>query len=347
MLTDRENFLRNVHFQGPQWMPCSVCLSDGSWYQLGAELEDVCLRHPVLFPGFKKGSRELKPPATGVRTERDSWGCLWRFDLDGLEGLVVEHPLDDWAKFEGFMAPDPALYSDRDKHDWPAFESDVKSKREKGQLAYAGLPHGYFFMRLWYLRGFENLMLDVASGEPRLQDLCDMLTKRNCAIVKRFIDAGVDGVVFGEDIGTQIASILSPKDFRKWIASAYRKMMDPVKRAGIIVDTHSDGYIMELVDDLLACGCDVLNPQDLCNGIDNIARHIKGRCCIRLDVDRQRIVPFGTRKEIHGLIEEEVRKLGSPQGGLELVAGVYPPTPAENIDALCEAFEKFRTWWWD
>ena len=42
--------------------------------------------------------------------------------------------------------------------------------------------------------------------------------------------------------------------------------------AGVIINTHSDGYIMELVDDLLDCGCDILNPQDLCNGIDEIAK---------------------------------------------------------------------------
>ncbi|MCK4627011.1 MAG: hypothetical protein KAV00_16985, partial [Phycisphaerae bacterium] len=65
-----------------------------------------------------------------------------------------------------------------------------------------------------------------------------------------------------------------------------------------------------------------------------------------LDVDRQKIVPFGTRDDIHALIEEEVRKLGDPAGGLQLEAHIYPPTPPENVDALCEAIEKFRTFWW-
>jgi len=74
---------------------------------------------------------------------------------------------------------------------------------------------------------------------------------------------------------------------------------------------------------------------------------MKGRVCIRLDIDRQDIVPHGTRSEIRDLIEEGVRKLGAPEGGLEFIAGVYPPTPPENIDALCSALEEFRTYWWD
>jgi len=174
-----------------------------------------------------------------------------------------------------------------------------------------------------------------------------MLVERNNVIIREFIRGGIDVVHFGEDIGTQTASIVSPATFHTWIVPSYKRMMKPVKDAGIIVDTHSDGYIVELVDNLIACGCDVLNPHDLCNGIDNIERTIKGRVCIKLDVDRQTIVPFGTRAEIHALIEEEVRRLGSPSGGLQSVCGVYPPTPPENIDAVCEALEKYRRYWWD
>ena len=54
---------------------------------------------------------------------------------------------------------------------------------------------------------------------------------------------------------------------------------------------------------------------------------------------------------IAGYFSEDIlptfRKLGSPRGGLELIVGIYPPTPAENIDAVCEAFEGLRTYWWD
>ncbi len=327
----------------------SVYLSAASWAELREELDEVCARHPLIFPDHQRGKRDFetwKPDHVAGDSERDPWGVLWKFDYDGLEGQAVEHPLDDWAKFDGFVAPDPMRFSDRGTYDWPKFHAEMKRRRERGELTVASLPHGYFLMRLWYLRGFENLMVDFALGEPRLHELCRMLVERNNAIVREFIHAGVDVVHFGEDIGTQTASIVSPATFRTWIVPAYQRMMSPVKNAGIIVDTHSDGYIIELVDDLIACGCDVLNPQDLCNGIDNIGRTMKGRVCIKLDVDRQKVVPFGTRAEIHALIEEEVKRLGSPQGGLQFVCGIYPPTPPENIDALCEAFEKYRRWWW-
>ena len=350
VLSHGENYNRTVRMTGPEWIPASVVISGGAWQLLREDLDEVCSRHPLIFPGFKKPSRDWNTwevsPAPGA-TRRDAWGALWQFDLGGLDGIVLEHPLDDWAKFDGFTAPDPMKYTDQGERDLPKQCENIRRAKERGDGASAGLDHGYFLMRLWYLRGFENLMLDIATDEPKLHELVEMVTARNVAIVREYVNAGVDVVTFPEDIGTQTASILSPKDFRKWIKPSYKRMMSPVKDAGGMVTTHSDGYIMELVDDLLDCGCDVLNPQDLCNGIDEIARLIKGRCCINLDIDRQKIVPFGTRKDIHDLIEEEVRKLGSPRGGLMFVCGIYPPTPAENVDAVCEALEKFRTYWWD
>jgi uroporphyrinogen decarboxylase-like protein len=349
VLSERENYVGTVRGTGAEWMPIGINMLPALWDSLGDELEEIVLRHPVLFPNYKKGDRGERwaDARKAGTTERDPWGVLWEFDYDGIEGQAVEFPLDDWAKFEGFEAPDPMKFSDRAARDLDGWLADIAKAKAAGKLTKAGLDHGYFLMRLWYLRGFENLMMDVALDEPRLRDLCEMLTTRNLAIVDQFVKAGVDAVYFGEDIGTQTASIISPEDFKKWVVPYCKRTMAPVKEAGIIVDTHSDGYIMELVDLLLEMGADVLNPQDLCNGLDNIEKYIKGRCCIKLDVDRQSIVPFGTPQEIHELIEEEVKRLGTPQGGLSMVVGILPPTPPENCEALFSAFEKYRTYWFD
>ena len=40
-------------------------------------------------------------------------------------------------------------------------------------------------------------------------------------------------------------------------------------------------------------------------------------------------------------------KLGSPEGGLEFIAGIYPPTPPENVEALCKSLIKYQRYWWE
>ncbi|MBQ2750538.1 MAG: hypothetical protein IJF34_12210, partial [Clostridia bacterium] len=60
-----------------------------------------------------------------------------------------------------------------------------------------------------------------------------------------------------------------------------------------------------------------------------------------LDIDRQRITPYGTPEEVDRLIYDEVSKLSTPKGGLAMIYGLYPGVPMENVKALMDAMEKY------
>ena len=327
----------------------SINLSGALWLELREELEDVVSRHPTFFPGFEKGGRDsLDCRHRKDSPFRDAWGSLWENLIDGIVGQVLEHPLADWSAFESFRPPDPLTTDDHlPPPDWDARRASLQKAKAEGRPAVGGLPHGYFFMRLYYLRGFENLMLDVGLNEPRLRRLIDVLLEHNRVKVRKWLGLEPDVMCFPDDLGTQTASMISPESFAEHCTPVYRELMRPCKERGVLVHMHSDGHIVELADELFEAGVDIINPQDLCNGIDEIRRTMKGRFCIDLDVDRQKVVPFGTRNEIRELIETEVRELGAPEGGLSMKVGVYPPTPPENVDALLSAFEEFRTCWRD
>ena len=351
-LSERENYLRNASMTGPEWIPAHVAVSGASWLEWRDEMEEVASRHPVLFPNFRKGERNYDEIMLGSRSTaggktRDNWGCVWKAAIDGIVGQVVEHPLADWAKLADYTLPDPLTQADEGPVDWPKRRENNAKAREEGRLTVGGLAHGFLFMRLHYLRGYENFMCDVIGGPPQLQQLIDAIVAYNQVIVSQYLDMGVDMIDGGDDLGTQTMSMIGREHFHRWITPAYKKLFRPCRERGMHVALHSDGYTLDLMDEFIEAGVTIVNPQDLCNGIDALAREVKGRVCIRLDVDRQTIVPFGTSREIHDLIEEEVRKLGSPAGGLEFIAGIYPPTPPENVDALCSALEEFRTYWWD
>ncbi len=351
-LTERENYLRTVTLTGPQWTPCAVGISGASWEQLREEVEEVLVRHPTLFPDFVPGQRDYDnwdygPAHRAGELFTDAWGCQWRSVIDGIEGVVINHPLSDWEALDDYEPPNPMVEGDRGPVDWAEVHQGIREAKRKGELTTGGLAHGHLFMRLAYLRGFENLMLDMATDEARLQELIGMIVEHSLVIIAQYLEAGVDVMSLPEDLGMQQSSVMGPRMFEKWIAPAYRRLIEPCHKARTLVHVHSDGYIMDIMDQLLACGVDIINPQDLVNGIDTLRDSLKGRVCIDLDIDRQKIVPYGTRQEIHDLIEEEVRKLGSPQGGLMLMVGFYPPTPPENIDAVCDAMEQFRAYWFD
>jgi len=349
-LTDRENYLRTARFEGPEWIPSSIHVSAGSWYEFGEEMEEVVLRHPETWPGYKKGDGPRtaeKPRSDEHERYQDSWGCTWERALDGLEGIVIDPPLADWSAMDGFSAPDPETHGARGPHDWKGALEGIRRAKSEGRLATGGLEHGHLVMRLYYLRGFENFMMDLATGEPKLRELVAIVEGFSAEFVRRYVEAGVDVMSFPEDLGTQTASMISPGMFAEWVTPSYTRLMKPCRDAGVLVEMHSDGYIMEIMDELPGAGVDMINPQDLVNGIDALAAEVKGRACIRLDIDRQKILPFGEPADVRALVEEEVRKLGAPEGGLMMIAGIYPPTPPRNVDALASALEEFKTYWSD
>ena len=108
---------------------------------------------------------------------------------------------------------------------------------------------------------------------------------------------------------------------------------------------HSDGDIRDFVDDLIVSGVDAINLQDLVNGIDWIEANLKGRVCIDIDIDRQQITRFGSPEQIDKLIRQEVEKLGSREGGLMMIYGLYPGVPLENVKAVMDAMERYASYY--
>jgi len=343
----RENYLCAVEMSGPEWIPCTVSLSKPMWHIYRERLEDLVLRHPVIFGDYKIGSVDFDD--FGIRREGnifiDEWGCVWKFLKDGPQGQVVNHPLEDWEALKSYRPPDPIIIGAVPRPGAPPsprFEEAqrrVMNAKLNGRPAVGRCPHGFMFQRLYYLRGFKNLLIDFIREPPELQRLVDMVVDYNMKVVRKWLEVDVDVMIFGDDLGTQTGMPISPRAFRKYLKPAYSKIFGIVRESGAHVYLHSDGHIMEVVEDLMESGATILNLQDLVNGIDNIRRACYGKVCIDIDIDRQFIVPFGKPKQIKRHIRRVIKALMSSDGGLMVTVGIYPPTPLENIEAVCQALE--------
>ena len=225
--------------------------------------------------------------------------------------------------------------------DWEREKLMIAADRARGSFVSRGLRHGHTFLQLSDIRGYENLMFDMADEEPLLAELIDGIEQFNLAIVRKYLAMGVDQITYAEDLGMQVGPMLSPEHFRRYIKPTYRRLMRPALEKDCIVHMHSDGDIRTLVDDILDDGVQVINLQDLVNGVDWIAGKFKGTRCVELDIDRQFVTVSGTPDDIDALIRREVSSIGTPQGGLAMIFGLYPGTPIENVKALMDAMEKY------
>ena len=225
--------------------------------------------------------------------------------------------------------------------DWEVERARVEAEKAAGGLSAGALRHGHTFLQLCDLRGYENLMYDFQDEDPRIFQLIELVEAFNMEIVRRYLDMGVDRMGYAEDLGMQVGPMLSPAHFRTYIKPVYQRLMRPAKERGVIVHMHSDGDIRLLADDLIEGGVQVINLQDLVNGIDWIASRFAGRICVDLDIDRQLVTAKGTPEQIDALIREEVSKIGGKRGGLMMTYGWYPGVPLENARAVMDAMETY------
>lgn len=344
MISTRENWLRVVEFRNPEWIPVSVGFPQLCWRVHRERLEEIVLRHPILFPGFKQGSVDFDAPYPPVHREgeyyRDNWGCVWYNNQEGLEGQVVEHPLSDWDALDSFQPPDFLTQTERGQRDWGAIAASVAEGKKQGNLTWGDGER--LFDRLYFLRGFEDLMMDIATDDPHLPRLIEMFTDYERQLVQKSLDLGVDVVGFHTDIGSQKALMISPAKFRKYIKPMYMELFQMCRKAGAHVYLSSDGYLLEIVDDLIECGVSAHDPQVRACTMDGIAESYRGKLCANVDLDRQ-MFPFCTPEDIWRQVEEAVTQVGTPQGGLMMQAGIFgADVPLENIEAVCAALEHFR-----
>lgn len=345
-MNQRENLLAAVRFERPDAIPMTFHINPACWQHYPQDaLQALMAGHPLLFPDFVPAPGTVVPEFSVVQRAAepytDPWGCTWRTAEDGLTGTVTEHPLANWAAFEDYRPPDPDRTDGLGPVDWAQVAWAIREHKAQGKLLQTGLRHGHTFLQLCDLRGYQALMFDMADDEPRLHRLIAMLEEFNLALVQCYLAAGAEWMSYPEDLGMQAGPMLSPRHFRKYIRPSYGRLMRPALDAGCVVHMHSDGDIRLLADDMLEAGVQVINLQDLVNGIDWIAARFAGKVCIDLDIDRQQITFGGTPAQIDALIREEVTRLGRKEGGLMMIYGLYPGVPLANVKALMDAMERY------
>jgi uroporphyrinogen decarboxylase len=342
-LTPRENWLRAIEFRHPEWIPCSVSISPLTWLTYRRDLEEIVLAHPALFPDYEEGDApfygEMPVVYRGGEYFRDNWECLWYNIQEGLEGQVVEHPLADWRALDTYRMPDPMLLDERNARDWTEIQCDIERRRRKGLWVTGNGER--LFDRLYFLRGWENLMVDFAEGRPELERLIAMLEEHELPLIQRWLQIGVDAVAFHTDIGTQRALMISPAAFRRYVKPLFARLFGVCRAAGAHVFLSSDGHLLDIVDDLIECGVSVHDPQLRACTLEGIARAYRGRMCACVDLDRQGFA-FMTAEQCRAQVHEVVGRMALPEGGLMLQAAVYDAdVPLRNIEALCEAMEEY------
>lgn len=304
-------------FQKPEYIPVGISILPATWMKYREPLDAILRRFPTVYAPPEEQRNYDAVGGTYVSGNHvDAWGCVWTNIRDGMESMVTGHPVPTREAVHTLKAP----------------EKD------------AGFPHGFMYLRLCDLRGFDEMMVDFAEEPPELQMLIDIVRDYNVRQIHKVIRESEPGpriIYFGDDLGLQHSLPISPEKWRKYLKPCFTQIYKPCHDAGWWVFMHTDGHIVEIIPDLVDAGVNVVNAQVRANGLDNLAATCRGKVCVALDLDRQ-LFPFCTPDDIDAHVREAVEKLSTPEGGLWLSAECGPDVPLANIEAICVALAKYR-----
>ena len=112
-----------------------------------------------------------------------------------------------------------------------------------------------------------------------------------------------------------------------------------VHKAGKKVFFHTDGNITDLYEEFIEIGVDAINSQLFCMDIEDLAKRFKGRITFWGEIDRQRILPFGSPDDAYRAVARVRKALDDGRGGVIGQCQWGIRNPPENIAAVFEAWD--------
>lgn len=286
----------------------------------------------------------------GMENYTDEWGVKFR---------KVEHPSGLHYDFFDPVFPEPTL-SSVENHPWPdpynpeltkGLEEKVRDLYENTDFALIGKFSNSIFEQAFYMRGFEQMLMDIYLNPEFVDALLGKLVDMALARLEVGLKACgqfIQCVRFaGDDMGQQAGMLISPKSFREVIkphfGRYYREARNKIDQfnPAIKIMAHTDGDVYPIIPDYIEMGLDVLNPvQPYVAEMehDKLKSEFGDRLAFHAAIDIQKVMPFGTPEEVKREAIKTMKILG-PGGGYILAPTHYlqADVPPENIIALRDA----------
>ena len=339
-MQSRERVKRAIKFQRPDRVPISHAVLPVAMLTYGQALEEllVTFREDFGWDYMENMPIEAYPAVYKGGRNVDDYGTIWHGEWVGICAIPVDCPIRDLSRY--------------DEYRWP----EVFSAGPPDGRLYSGHMAGFddrwyargawitYFEQLQQLRGMENFLTDIATESKEFYRLLDGMLDFNLRWIDKWTRLEYDGLHFADDWGAQSSLMIKPETWRRIFKPRYAQMFDRVHAAGMDVWYHTDGHVNEIFGDFIEIGVDVINCQVNVVGHDWIAENARGKVAFRTDIDRQRVLPFGSPSEVKEEVHRTFEACGNSTGGIVACGEVGAGVPLENVRAMYEAFLEYGTY---
>lgn len=332
-----ERITKTIHFEEPDRVPIWDSLQNAAVYDHFAP--------GVPFPECAViACEKLGIDAT--------YGCMEAVTGTGYFGHTVHAAETVWQTEPMFHSLNDLLNYDPCKLDVHEIEEKTLADHERAQALYGPrvlyLPQngGFGFLPGYDTETFTVVATAIAEDISLLTRFWDHRMEQ--AIIRNSATARyrlAPVVQCCEDVAYNNGLMVSPDILRQHFFPRFRQVIAPLKAAGIKVIWHSDGNIMDVLDDALDCGIDGINPIDPLAGMDMgaIKKQYGRRLILVGNVGLDSVLARGTSDEVRMDVRRCIRAAGAG-GGHILQCGdgqVMPDCSLENVIAYCDEAHRF------
>jgi hypothetical protein len=297
--------------------------------------------------------RSAGPPYTGPKVHPDQPERGVLVDNWGIHRRWVEHETGgywDYCDFplqnadEEQVAAWPMLSAD--DFDYSGVAEQCRSQREYAVFTGgAGTPD--IINGNGMLRGMEQTLVDLITDDPAGLLLARRRSDIVFEIIRRTLEAaqgGIDLLWMGEDLGTQIAPLISKELFRKHIRPLHQRFVDLAKSFSIPVMIHTCGSSSWAYEDFIEMGVravDTLQPEAVNMSPAYLKKTFGGRLVFHGCISTAGPVATGSVEEVVRYCRDTL-EIMMPGGGY-----CFSPThhlqdnsPTENVIAMYETVRR-------
>lgn len=356
MMTKRENLISLYRRKGYEKAPYSFSLCPSlqkTFHEIyGADARydevfgfsscDVC--DGILRPEDQDTSRflryfdNLKPGST-----IDTYGVGHEPGSEAAKHMTyMRNPLKDCesvAEMSEYPFPDYTLA------DYSHQKAQVEAIHAR-DLAACGSMQMTIWEAAWYIRGMEELMMDMLEEDPMADYILDRVTENSAFRAKKYAEAGCDMIFLGDDVGMQHTIMMSEHLYCDYLKPRMKKVIDAARAVNpnILVLYHTDGYVEPFIPHLIEAGIDVLNPvQPECMDFQKIHSEFGDRLSFNGTIGTQTTMPFETPDGVRRKVFENLEIAGDKGGLLPCPAHLLEPeVPWANVEAYVKACQEFK-----
>ncbi len=318
MLTEKENYLRVLNGECPEWVPQ---YGYGAKYNPDNPQASIMVTPAILCEHRTKGGG------------KDVWGVEYVATYE-TGGALLPKPgdfiLDDITKWRDVIkAPDISNV------DWEAMAKkqldDIGIDRTQSAISF-GLHIGYF-QDLMAFMGFNEGLMALYEEPEEVEELMDYLCTFYCKVAENIIDYfEPDVLTLTDDTAAWANPFVSPEMYHELIMPFHDREAKFARDRGIPITMHNCGLSECFIEDWLAMGVNAWDPAQTCNDLDGIKAKYGNKLALAgcWDARDHLLSPDVTDEEIRESVQAVMDRL-APGGGYIFGGGFLGPVDDKEI----------------